>query len=218
MVERLWETHTRVLIYKTKGKKKCRHRKNLELSGLRRGAASEWAGGGEWEKQKLNSGMQKYFFREIQTFGGRERKRGRDWHSNVNRERRVDWMKKPRTGGFLKSPFNMYEGTSIDSSSHKQATEQKGEESSIAGCAEKKELLSLSADFTVCPGSPEKGDHPEALFTIPCFSLTQQHNSLAAYRRLSVNNLRTKLQPSTIPSLQHIQDWSERGNQNHVAW
>lgn len=42
-------------------------------------------------------------------------------------------MKKLHTGGFLKSPFNMYEGSSIDSGSHKQATEQKGEESSDAG-------------------------------------------------------------------------------------
>lgn len=41
-------------------------------------------------------------------------------------------MKKPHTGGFLKSPFNMYEGSSIDSGSHKQATEQKGEEREAA--------------------------------------------------------------------------------------
>lgn len=89
-------------------------------------------------------------------------------------------MKKLNTGGFLKSPFNMYEGSCIDSGSHRQATEQKGWESSDAGCVEKKELFSCQQTFTVCPGSlsPEKGDHPEALFTIPCFSLTQQHNGL----------------------------------------
>lgn len=105
-------------------------------------------------------------------------------------------MKKPHTGGFLKSPFNMYEGSSIDSGSHKQATEQKGEECSDAGCAEKKRALLLSADFTVCPGSasPEKGDHPEVLFTIPCFFLRQQHNRLRVYEGLSVNKLPTKLQ------------------------
>lgn len=40
-------------------------------------------------------------------------------------------MKKLHTGGFLKSPFNMYEGSSIDSGSHKQATEQKREETQV---------------------------------------------------------------------------------------
>lgn len=51
-------------------------------------------------------------------------------------------MKKQHTGGFLKSPFNMYEGRPMHSGSHKQVTEQKGEESSNAGCIEKKELFS----------------------------------------------------------------------------
>lgn len=78
-------------------------------------------------------------------------------------------MKKPHTGGFLKSPFNMYEGSSIDSASHKQATEQKGRGRSAATqvVLKGKRALLLSADFTVGPGSPspEKGDHPEVLFT-----------------------------------------------------
>lgn len=61
-------------------------------------------------------------------------------------------MKKPHTGGFLKSPFNMYEGSSIDSGSHKQATEQNGEESSIAGCVEKKELFSCQQTLQCVQG------------------------------------------------------------------
>lgn len=58
----------------------------------------------------------------------------------------------------------------------------------------------------MCPGSlsPEKGDHPEALFTIPCFSLTQQHNSLRVYERLIVNNLPTKLLRCTKAQLHHL--------------
>lgn len=174
----------------------------LKLSGVRKegGPSPKWAGGREWEKQKLKSEMQKYFFGEIQTDAGR--KRGRDWHSNVNRERRVDWMKELHTGGFLKSPFNMYEGNSIDCSSQRQAPEEKAWESSNAGWVERGALL-LLADFAVCPESPEKGDHPDALFTIPCFSPTQQHNSPGVYRGVSLNNLPTKLQRCTKAQLHH---------------
>lgn len=43
--------------------------------------------------------------------------------------------KKLHAGGFLKSPFNMYEGSSMDPGRHKQATRQKrsGEESGGGG-------------------------------------------------------------------------------------
>lgn len=140
------------------------------------------------KKQELNGGMQKW-----------GRKRGRDWHSDVNRERRAGWMKKLHTGGFLKSPFNMYEGSSIDSGSHKQATEQKGEKAATQ--VELKRALLLSADLQ-CVQSWERGDHPGPLFTISCLSCTQE-NRLQVSGVLSLNKALTKLQRCTKAQLHH---------------
>ena len=71
---------------------------------------------------------------------------------------------------------------SIDSGSHKQATEQKGEESGgVAGCVEKRRALLLSADFTVCPGSPEKRGPPRGSVYHPLLfpdTTTQQPGSV----------------------------------------
>lgn len=83
-VATLWEMHTSVLIYKTKPKKfRPGEKFGAKWCEKGRGACIKV---GRWErvkKQKLNSWMQKYFFREIQTDA--ERKRGKDWHWNVNR-------------------------------------------------------------------------------------------------------------------------------------
>lgn len=97
----------------------------------------------------------------------------------------------------------MYEGSSIDCGSHKQATEQKGEESDRAGCVEKKELLSCQQTLQCVQAVQRKGDHPEALFTIPCFPSTQQHNSLAWHRRLGVYIRPAELQGLTKALLHH---------------
>lgn len=78
-------------------------------------------------------------------------------------------MKKPHTGGFLKSPFNMYEGSSIDSGSHKQATEQKGEETSNAGSVEKKGLFSCQPTLQCVQGVQRKGTTQRLCLPSPAF-------------------------------------------------
>lgn len=89
-------------------------------------------------------------------------------------------MKKLHTGGFLKSPFNMYEGSSIDSGSHKQATEQKGEESSDAGCVEKKELFSCLQTLQCVQRVLRKGTTQALCLPSPAFP---QQNKSASVRR-----------------------------------
>lgn len=88
-------------------------------------------------------------------------------------------MKKLHTGGFLKSPFNMYEGTSIDSGSHKQATEQKGEESGDAGCVEKKGLFSCQQTLPCVHRVLRKGTTQS--LCLPCPALPRQQNRLKVY-------------------------------------
>lgn len=171
----------------------------MELSGTR-ASTNEGGGAGEreWEKQKIEKQNAKVL---LERYRGRER----DWHSDVNRERRVDWMKKLHTGEFLKSPFNMYEGSSIDSASHKQATEQKGEESRNAGCLEKKELFSCQQILQCVRGDwvQRKGTTQRLCLLSPTFPW---HNKTTVYRRLSVNHLPTKLRlhPSAIASLHRV--------------
>lgn len=88
--------------------------------------------------------------------------------------------KKLHAGGFLKSPFNMYEGSSIDSGSHKQATRQNGEESGDAGCLEKKELSSCQQTFLQCVHAAlRKGGTTHGLgLASPCFPSTRQYRLL----------------------------------------
>lgn len=65
-------------------------------------------------------------------------------------------MKKAHTGGFLKSPFNMYEGSSIDC--HKQATEQKGERRAATQVVLKRKSSSpVSRLYSVSGESRERG-------------------------------------------------------------
>lgn len=104
-------------------------------------------------------------------------------------------MKKLHTGGFLKSPFNMYEGTSIDSGSHKQATEQKGEESGDAGCVEKKGLFSCQQTLPCVHRVLRKGTTQSLCLPCPAIpSTTKQSESVCV---LSVCNLLNKLQQYT---------------------
>lgn len=141
-------------------------------------------------------------------------KEGREWHSNVNREKEEGRLDEKAAHWWIpQKPLQYVWGQfhRLRQPQTSDRTERRGDQQRRF-CWKERALL-LSADFTVCPGSPEKGDHPEALFTIPCFPLTQQHNSLGVYRRLSVNNLRTKLQRCTKAQLHHyihIQSWSER--------
>lgn len=143
--------------------------------------------------------MQKYFLERYRQMQGEKEA---DWHSNVNRERR---MKKLNTGGFLKSPFNMYEGSCIDSGSHRQATEQKGEESSNAGCVEKKELFSCQQTLQCVLGIwvLRKGTTQRLCLPSPAFPW---HNNTTVWECIGgfgVNNLPTKLQGYTKTQLHH---------------
>jgi len=140
--------------------------------------SSKWAGVSEWEKRKVNSGMQKYFLERCRQMQGE--KRG-DWHWNVNRER----MKKPHTSGFLKSPLQYVWGQShrLWQPQTSNRTEKRGEQQCRL-CWKERALL-LSADFTVCPWSlsPEKGDHPKRL-CLPSPAFPWHNNSLRSVSRL----------------------------------
>lgn len=114
-------------------------------------------------------------------------------------------MKKPHTGGFLKSPFNMYEGSSIDSGSHKQATEQKGEEREATQVVLKRKssspvsrLYSVSGESKSTERGPPRGSVYHPLLFLD--TTTQQPGSVWG---LSMNNLPTKLQRCTKVQLHH---------------
>lgn len=83
---------------------------------------------------------------------------------DVNKDRRAEWMKKKKlhAGGFLKSPFNMYEGSSMDPGSHKQATRQKGVERRAV-------VAAAAAATTTCVASrkTQKNKIKEKLFSAP---------------------------------------------------
>lgn len=77
-------------------------------------------------------------------------------------------MKKPHTGGFLKSPFNMYEGSSIDSpAATNKRQNRKARRAATQVVLKGKSSSAVSRLYSVSGESRERVDHPEALFTIP---------------------------------------------------
>lgn len=80
-------------------------------------------------------------------------------------------MKKPHTGGFLKSPFNMYEGSSIDSpAATNKRQNRKARRAATQVVLKGKSSSAVSRLYSVSGESRERGGTTQRLcLPSPCF-------------------------------------------------